>query len=172
MWGSKCPLRLEKAEAGKNTSPMSIGNRCGHLRATARLGPWDVGQTTFLLATTTLWHLGLLRVSPRTLRSHLQHAVREAVVLRLIPNLLSPPSSITEEHSRGIFPGKESVVGLLFTAVQKSKLQILPFEISFHLGVEALAPGFILCFTILFPFFLSCLQKVLLTMQREGGSIS
>lgn len=34
------------------------------------------------------------------------------------------------------------------------------------------AAGFILCFTILFLFFLSCLQKVLLTMHREDLFLS
>lgn len=63
-------------------------------------------------------------------------------------------------------------MGLLFTAAQKSKLLMLPFEILSHLGAEARAPGFILCFTILFSFFLSCLQKVLLTMQREDLFLS
>lgn len=40
------------------------------------------------------------------------------------------------------------------------------------MAVEAWAPGFILCFAISFPLFLSCLQKVLLTMQREDLFLS
>lgn len=65
----------------------------------------------------------------------------------------------------------KSVVGL-FTAVQKSELQILPFEISFHLCIEPWAPGFVLYFTILSAFYLFCLQKVLLTMQGEDLFLS
>lgn len=76
------------------------------------------------------------------------------------------------EYGLSLFSGNESVVALLFTAVQKSELQMFPFEISFHLGVEPWAPRFILYFTILFQFFLSCLQKVLLTMQREDLFLS
>lgn len=63
-------------------------------------------------------------------------------------------------------------MGLLCIAAQKTKSQMLPFETPSHMAVEAWAPGFILCFAISFPLFLSCLQKVLLTMQREDLFLS
>lgn len=65
----------------------------------------------------------------------------------------------------------KSVLGL-FASVQKSELQMLPFEISFHLWVEPWAPAFVLYFTILFTSYLFCLLKVLLTMQGEDLYLS
>lgn len=64
----------------------------------------------------------------------------------------------------------KSVVGL-FTAVQKSELQMLPFEISFHLCIEPWAPGFVLYFTILSTFYLFLSSKGA-SHNAGGGSIS
>lgn len=63
-------------------------------------------------------------------------------------------------------------MGLICTAAQKSQSQMLPFEPPAYMAVEAWAAGFILCFAVLSPLFLSCLQKVLLTMQREDPFLS
>lgn len=49
---------------------------------------------------------------------------------------------------------------------------MLPFETPSHMAAEAWAAGFILCFAGLFPLSLSCLQKELLTMQREDLFLS
>lgn len=63
-------------------------------------------------------------------------------------------------------------MGLPCIAAQNLKSQMLPFEPPSYMAVEAWAPGFILCFAGLSPLFLSCLQKVPLTMQREDLFLS
>lgn len=82
----------------------------------------------------------------------------------LVPNLPSP--SVTEEHGLSIFSGKESVAELLLSAAQESKLQMLPFEISFCMGSRVY---------FMFYYFipvLSFLSSKDASHNAEGGSIS